>query len=148
MNLVVENRERPSLELDSVGAVMASISNHPDADSLAMACILNPSVRCRISHTTRLSSKGRITIPKVVRDARSWKPGLELQVIKADDGILLRPIGSFDASSYDEVEGTPLDYDGPPVPLEHLDGAYALRIRLQRRRVSWDNLSAEHETGT
>ena len=113
-----------------------------------MACILSTSFQCQIMHKIRMSSKGRITIPKAVRDARSWKPGLELQVIEADDGILLRPIAAYEATSYYEVEGFPLNYDGPPVPLEHLDGAHALRIRLQRSRVSWDNLSAEHETGT
>lgn len=41
---------------------------------------------------TRLSSKGQVIIPKAVRDARGWKPGLDLEVVESGEGITLRPM--------------------------------------------------------
>jgi len=39
--------------------------------------------------TTKLSSKGQITIPKWLRDAYRWETGLEFVVIDTGDGVLL-----------------------------------------------------------
>lgn len=41
--------------------------------------------------STTLSAKGQVVIPKVVRDARGWHPGLELLVEQTEEGVLLRP---------------------------------------------------------
>ena len=54
---------------------------------------------------TRLSSKGQIVLPKSVRDARAWTPGMEFTVEAAGDGVLLRPAAFFPPSSLQEVAG-------------------------------------------
>jgi AbrB family looped-hinge helix DNA binding protein len=55
--------------------------------------------------TTKLSSKGQVIIPKTLRDIRRWKPGLELVVIDAGDGILLRPRAPFAPAVLTDVAG-------------------------------------------
>jgi AbrB family looped-hinge helix DNA binding protein len=55
--------------------------------------------------TTRLSTKGQIVLPKSVRASRAWRPGTEVTVEEAGDGILLRPAGVFPAAVLDEVAG-------------------------------------------
>ena len=42
-------------------------------------------------HTTVLSSKGQIIIPKALRVARRWGPGTQLEVHDTPEGVLLRP---------------------------------------------------------
>ena len=38
-----------------------------------------------------LSSKGRVIIPKAVREARRWNPGTRLTVQETREGVLLKP---------------------------------------------------------
>ena len=96
-------------------------------------------------HTTRLSSKGQIVIPKALREARSWNPGQAFELVEADNGVLLRPSVSFEAVSFDEFEANPLRYDGPPIPVELMNGGHALRIQLQRSRRSSGHAPTEPE---
>jgi AbrB family looped-hinge helix DNA binding protein len=56
--------------------------------------------------TTRLSSKGQVIIPKAVRDARHWEPGMELAVVETPEGVLLKPSVPFAATRLDEVAGS------------------------------------------
>lgn len=42
-------------------------------------------------HSTVLSSKGQIIIPKALRVARRWGPGTQLEVHDTPEGVLLRP---------------------------------------------------------
>ncbi|MDQ2645919.1 MAG: AbrB/MazE/SpoVT family DNA-binding domain-containing protein [Myxococcota bacterium] len=44
-----------------------------------------------IKSSTRLSAKGQVVIPKAIRDASGWRPGLELEVEATPDGAILRP---------------------------------------------------------
>ena len=81
--------------------------------------------------TTRLSSKGQVIIPKTIRKTRAWEPDQEFDVIETEDGVLLRPHHAFPPTTFDEV-GTALNYDGPPVPAEHMNGAYALKLEMER----------------
>lgn len=55
--------------------------------------------------TTKLSSKGQVIIPKTVRSAHQWEPGLELVVIDTGEGVLLKPQAPFQATALDEVSG-------------------------------------------
>lgn len=55
--------------------------------------------------TTRLSSKGQVIIPKTIRESRHWSPGLELQIIDAEDGVLLKPMAPFEESLLQDVAG-------------------------------------------
>ena len=40
-------------------------------------------------HTSRLTVKGQITIPKELREAFGWKPGDEVVLIREADGVKL-----------------------------------------------------------
>jgi AbrB family looped-hinge helix DNA binding protein len=55
--------------------------------------------------TTRLSTKGRIILPKNIRTSRAWGPGTEFMVEETSDGVLLRPARRFAAVDLDEVAG-------------------------------------------
>lgn len=72
--------------------------------------------------TTRLSSKGQIIIPKALRDAYQWTPGLEFVVIDTGQGVLLKPYWPFEPTTLDEVAGC-LPYDGPLQTVEEMDEA-------------------------
>lgn len=69
--------------------------------------------------TTRLSSSGRVCIPKQIREARAWQSGQEFEVVETAEGILLRPRYDFPETQLDEV-GAALNYTGPTVPIERL----------------------------
>ena len=43
-------------------------------------------------NTTVLSSKGQIIIPKSVRSALRWGPGMRLSVQDTPEGVLLKPL--------------------------------------------------------
>ena len=81
--------------------------------------------------TTRLSSKGQIIIPKAIRAARSWRPGQQFEVVETGEGVLLRPCQGFPRTELDEVAGC-LAYDGPPVSVEEMNGAVALKRRMEK----------------
>ena len=54
---------------------------------------------------TRLSTKGRIILPKGIRVSRAWIPGTEFIVEETGDGILLRPTARFPETGLEEVAG-------------------------------------------
>jgi AbrB family looped-hinge helix DNA binding protein len=55
--------------------------------------------------TIRLSTKGRIVLPKAIRTSRAWGPGTEFTVEETGDGIVLRPAGHFLETDLDQVAG-------------------------------------------
>lgn len=57
----------------------------------------------RTLEKTKLSSKGQVIIPKPIRTAHQWRPGQELLVIDAGDGVLLRPKVPFKPTSIQDV---------------------------------------------
>jgi len=74
--------------------------------------------------TTRLSNKGQVVIPKHVRAAHGWEPGLEFAVEDMDDGIKLKPIKPYKESKIDEVLGC-VNYKGPKMSLKDMELAIA-----------------------
>ena len=72
--------------------------------------------------TTTLSSNGRVTIPKPLRDAQFWTPGQQLDVIVVDGGILLRPVNPFATSTVEQVAAC-LCYSGSPKALAEMEEA-------------------------
>ena len=71
-------------------------------------------------HATRLSSKGQIVIPKAIRKSRGWKPGLELVVEDAVEGLLLRPARPFQPTKLKDVIGC-TGYKGPRRSLKEME---------------------------
>jgi AbrB family looped-hinge helix DNA binding protein len=72
--------------------------------------------------TTKLSSKGKVTIPKEIRSRHHWESGQELQAIDTDDGIQLRPASPFPETTLREVSSC-LAYSGKPKSLEEMEQA-------------------------
>jgi len=87
---------------------------------------------------TRLSDKGQVVVPKAIRDLKGWAPGLDLEVVDAGDGILLRPrrrvktlTPSETVARFKEI----YQHQGPPVTLEEMDEAIA--EEAARRAERW-----------
>lgn len=72
--------------------------------------------------TTKLSSKGQVIIPKVLRSRYKWNAGQELSVIDTGDGILLKPSHTFKKTELAQVAAI-LKYSGKPVSLEEMQEA-------------------------
>lgn len=80
--------------------------------------------------TTRLSSRGQVSIPKALRGRLHLQPGQEFTIESTTDGaLLLRPAkpGSNEVT-LDEVAGC-LRYAGPAKTLEEMDAAIAQGAR-------------------
>lgn len=87
---------------------------------------------------TRLSEKSQVVVPKAIRDLKGWAPGLDLEVVDAGDGVLLRPrrrvktlTPSEAVTRFREI----YQHQGPPVTLEEMDEAIAEEAarRAERR---------------
>ncbi|RJP76678.1 MAG: AbrB/MazE/SpoVT family DNA-binding domain-containing protein [Desulfobacteraceae bacterium] len=72
--------------------------------------------------TTRLSSKGQVIIPKILRSRYNWNAGQKLSVIDTGDGILLKPSRSFKHTQLEQVAGI-LKYSGKPVSVDEMEEA-------------------------
>jgi AbrB family looped-hinge helix DNA binding protein len=83
--------------------------------------------------TTRLSTKGQVILPKDIRDARAWKPGMEFTIEESGDGIVLRPAGRFPESDLAEVAGC-LRSKTRPRTLAHMNPAIGRVVRRRRDR--------------
>lgn len=73
---------------------------------------------------TRISAKGQVVIPKASRDRWSFEPGMELDVIDTDEGVLLKPRASRVTLSLAEARAELrriVDYAGPPVTVEEMN---------------------------
>ena len=79
---------------------------------------------------TKLSSKGQVIIPKILRDAHHWQPGQELIAIDTGDGIFLKPKQAFAETQLENVAGC-LNYEGKPKTLNELDEAIRLGVLRQ-----------------
>ena len=73
---------------------------------------------------TRLSNKGQIVIPKVVRAAHGWEPGLEFAIEDMGDGIKLKPIKPYAETKIEEVLGC-IGYNGPKKSIKEMEAAIA-----------------------
>ena len=80
--------------------------------------------------TTRLSSRGRIVLPKAIRDAHGWAPGTALIIEDSASGVLLRPRVALKPTSLDQVAGS-LRFHGRPKTVEETDDALAAEVRSQ-----------------
>jgi AbrB family looped-hinge helix DNA binding protein len=82
--------------------------------------------------TTKLSSKGQVIIPKELRTRRRWKPGLELETLETDEGVLLKPISPFTVTSLREVASC-LAYSGKAKSLKEMEEAIKKGTRDVKR---------------
>jgi AbrB family looped-hinge helix DNA binding protein len=83
--------------------------------------------------TTTLSSKGQVIIPKTLRAALRWAPGIQLEVHDTPEGVLLRPaVLALKASLPEGLAAIRrrVAYAGPTVSLEDMNAA-VLRMAAQ-----------------
>ncbi len=76
--------------------------------------------------TTLLSSKGQVIIPKVLRVARHWSAGTQLEVHDTPEGILLKhvaPALKIDLKTGLKAIRQRLAYAGPKLSLADMDAA-------------------------
>jgi AbrB family looped-hinge helix DNA binding protein len=78
--------------------------------------------------TTRLSKRGQIVIPKRVRAAHGWEPGLEFVVEYIGDGIKLKPISPYSKTKVEDLVGC-VGYQGPKKSLQEMEAAIAKGAR-------------------
>jgi AbrB family looped-hinge helix DNA binding protein len=77
---------------------------------------------------TKLSNKGQIVIPKHVRTAHGWEPGLEFVVEDTGDGIKLKPIKLYKETTIGEVLGC-INYKGSRKSQKDMEAAIAKGAR-------------------
>ena len=73
-------------------------------------------------HTTKLSSKGQVIIPKLLRDTHHWEPGQELLAFDMGDGILIKPKKPFPETDINQVASC-LKYSGKAKTLAEIEEA-------------------------
>ncbi|MGC2111701.1 MAG: AbrB/MazE/SpoVT family DNA-binding domain-containing protein [Candidatus Korobacteraceae bacterium] len=84
-----------------------------------------------MSHTTKLSTKGQVVLPKSLRTAHRWKAGTEFLVQEHGKGILLVPKRGSKSVTWDELRGS-LPYSGRPKSLREMDQAIATEARSRK----------------
>lgn len=82
--------------------------------------------------TTRVSTKGQVILPKLVRDQRNWRPGTRLVVEETEEGVLLKPAPLFPQTTTGEMFGV-LKRPGKALSLEQMDAAVAAEARRRAR---------------
>ena len=54
----------------------------------------------------RISTRGRVVVPKAIRDKRRWKAGVRLTVEERSDGVLLKPVAKRKVRTVKDLVGT------------------------------------------
>ena len=83
--------------------------------------------------TTKLSSKGQVILPAALRALNKWEAGVEFSVENTPDGVLLRPIKSFAATTLSDVVGCTA-YAGKSHSLADMDKAITAELKARHAR--------------
>jgi AbrB family looped-hinge helix DNA binding protein len=65
--------------------------------------------------TVKLSNKGELVIPRAIREALHWVPGMELTVVPSGQGVMIQPKRKKTGKRLEDLRGC-IQYDGPPIP--------------------------------
>jgi AbrB family looped-hinge helix DNA binding protein len=82
---------------------------------------------------TRISTKGQVILPKILRDRLHWKPGMELDIEARPDGVLLKANKGKKKGSILDFAGI-LKYDGPPKTIEEMNAGIIDEVRRRHAR--------------
>ncbi len=74
--------------------------------------------------TTIVLTKGRVILPKAIRDQRHWPSGTRLTVENTTEGVLLKAAPIFAETHVDAMFGS-LGFEGKPKSIEEMDAAIA-----------------------
>jgi bifunctional DNA-binding transcriptional regulator/antitoxin component of YhaV-PrlF toxin-antitoxin module len=80
---------------------------------------------------TKLSSKGQVALPRAIREAKAWRAGQILEVVNTCEGVLLKSVKRFEATTLDDVVGC-LAYRGRRKSIAELDAAVDAAARGRR----------------
>lgn len=86
-----------------------------------------------IMETTRLSSKGQVILPKVIREQYHWPEGTEFEIEERPDSIVLRPKKPVPTTVLSDVVGC-AGYRGPAKSLDDMEEAIALGVTERHAR--------------
>jgi len=78
--------------------------------------------------TTTVSIEGQVILPKAIRERRQWTSGTRLAVEDTPDGVLLRQVPLFAATTPDAVFAS-LPHKGAPKTLAEMDAGVAMEAR-------------------
>jgi AbrB family looped-hinge helix DNA binding protein len=85
-------------------------------------------------HTTILSTKGQVILPKAVREHLHWAPGTRLSVEHTAEGVLLRPKNAgFPSTRPEDVFGC-LASPGSAKTIEDMDAGIAAELKRRHAR--------------
>lgn len=82
--------------------------------------------------TTVISTKGQVILPKAIREQRHWPAGTRLTVENTVDGVLLKPVPVFPATTVETVFAS-LAYHGKAKTIEEMDAAVADEAQRRAR---------------
>ena len=77
------------------------------------------------------TSEGQIVLPRSIRSARHWKPGVEFSVENTAEGVLLKPLKLFAPTRIEEVCRS-ASYRGRRRSIREMDAAVTTEARKQR----------------
>ncbi|MFH1043721.1 MAG: AbrB/MazE/SpoVT family DNA-binding domain-containing protein [Pseudomonadota bacterium] len=83
--------------------------------------------------TTKLSSKGQVTLPRSIRDGHNWPPGTEFAVETTEGGVLLRPLKPFKPTTLQDVIRS-TGYTGKAKSLADMEKAIARGVKERNAR--------------
>ena len=84
-----------------------------------------------MSHITKLSTNGRIVIPKSLRTAKRWKPGTEFTVEETAQGVLLIPKANSKTGTWNDLLGC-VSYHGRRKSIREMDEGVAREARRHK----------------
>jgi bifunctional DNA-binding transcriptional regulator/antitoxin component of YhaV-PrlF toxin-antitoxin module len=79
----------------------------------------------------KLSTKGRIVLPKSLLAGHRWKPGTEFIIQELKEGILLTPKAGTEARTWESIIGC-VRYAGPRKSVKEMDHAVATEARTRQ----------------
>ncbi len=81
-----------------------------------------------VGRQTTVSTKGQVILPKAIRDAKNWGPGVRLSVEDTPQGVLLKSAAQFVPTLVEDVAGM-LKYFGPSLSVDDMDAAVDAEFR-------------------
>jgi len=83
----------------------------------------------------RMSTKGRIVIPKAIRERLQWRAGADLQIVEHSDGVLMCPSRQKrEGITVEEFRSRVPPHEGAALTLEEVDAAVAKSRAEQFRK--------------
>ena len=80
-----------------------------------------------------VSTAGRVTLPKAIREKLRWPVGTRLMVKETSDGIVLKPAEEKKTRRLSDLVGS-IKYEGPARSVKEMDAAIEKEFRRRHMR--------------